>query len=257
LCFDPLDEVAVRAAIADCRPDAVINLIAESNVDACQIDMRQAYQANVRVVEILVSVIAATVPAVHLVHISTDHLYDGPGPHIEAATLPINTYALTKRAGELAALCVGATIIRTNFFGRSRSEKRRSFSDWIVDALTRGETITAFKDVRFSAMHMDTLTRCVSEAVHQRHTGVFNVGSKNGLSKSDFAIQLATGLGLDRQLIQIGSVQDIHLAAPRPSDMTLDVSAFESRFGIGLPSMETEISVAVKEYQEKKIGTAI
>src|SRR5450830_2101776 len=53
ICFDPLDEVAVRSAIADHRPDAVINLIAESSVDICQTDMRQAYRANVRVVETL------------------------------------------------------------------------------------------------------------------------------------------------------------------------------------------------------------
>lgn len=257
ICVDPLDEAAVGAAIADCQPDVVVNLIAESNVDACQTDMRGAYLANVRVVDILASAIAAVCPTAHLVHISTDHLYDGSGPHTEASVLPINAYALTKRTSELAALRAGATVVRTNFFGRSRAPQRCSFSDWIVGALTKGEAITAFDDVRFSPLHMDTLTHCISEAARQRHAGVFNVGSRNGLSKAEFAIQLAQALGLDRSLIRVGSVRDLNLSALRPTDMTMDVSAFESQFNLALPTLQTEISLAVKEYQETQVDTAI
>ena len=257
ICFDPLDAAAVRAAISASRPDVVVNLIAESNVDACQTDMRRAYLANVAVVDTLVSVIADVSTATHLVHISTDHLYDGPGPHAESSVLPINAYALSKRTGELEALRAGATVMRTNFFGRSHASQRLSFSDWIVGALTNGKTITAFGDVRFSPLHMNTLTQCISEAVRQRHPGVFNVGSRNGLSKAEFAIQLAQGLNLDRNLIRVGTVADVKLSAPRPTDMTMDVTAFESQFNLELPTLPTEILLAVKDYQETQVDTAI
>ncbi len=257
VCVDPLDAAAVRAAISASRPDVVVNLIAESNVDTCQTDIRRAYLANVAVVDTLVSVIADLSLATHLVHISTDHLYDGPGPHAESSVLPINAYALSKRTGELEALRAGATVMRTNFFGRSCASQRRSFSDWIVGELKNGKTITAFDDVRFSPLHMNTLTRCISEAARQRRAGVFNVGSRNGLSKAEFAIRLAQGLNLDCSLIHTGSVADVKLLAPRPTDMTMDVGAFEAQFDLALPTLQTEILLAIKDYQETQVDTAI
>ena len=141
VCLDPLDEIAVRAAISKYQPEAIVNLIAESNVDSCQLDMRRAYLGNVRVVEKLVSALATVGGAAHLIQISTDHLYDGVGPHQETATLPINAYAITKRLGETVAIEGGATVLRTNFFGRSLAPSRRSFSDWIVDSLKKREKL--------------------------------------------------------------------------------------------------------------------
>ena len=250
VCFDPLDGAAVAAALAEHQPDAVVNLIAESNVDVCQLDMRRAYFANVRVVENLVLAMAAELTTAHLIQISTDHVYDGIGPHAESAALPCNAYALTKYAGELAALHSGATIMRTNFFGRSRSEGRNSFSDWVTSSLRSKTQFTVFGDVYFSALHMTTLTQCVSQAIQQRHNGVFNVGCKDGMSKADFAQLLASGLGLDTSAMKIGSVKDVPLLAPRPFDMRMIVRSFEHSFGVKMPGMAQQIDLAVREYKE-------
>lgn len=250
VCFDPLDKAAVAAALAEHQPDAVVNLIAESNVDACQLDMRRAYLANVRTVENLVSTMAAELSTAHLIQISTDHVYDSVGPHTESAALPCNAYALTKYAGELAALRSGATVMRTNFFGRSRSASRNSFSDWVVNSLRSTAEFTVFDDVYFSALHMTTLTQCVAYAIRQQHSGIFNVGCKDGLSKADFAQLLASELGLDTSTMKIGSVKDVSLLAPRPFDMRMDVRSFERSFGVEMPGMAQEIELAVSEYKE-------
>lgn len=248
VCFDPQDGDAVTMALAEYQPDVVVNLVAETNVDTCQLDMRQAYLANVRTVENLVSAMAVA-PAAHLIQISTDHVYDGVGPHKESAALPCNAYALTKYAGELAALRVGATVMRTNFFGRSRSAGRNSFSDWVVDSLRSRVAFTVFNDVYFSALHMPTLTQCVAQAIQQQRGGVFNVGCKDGLSKAEFAQLLARGLGLDTSAMRIGSIRDVPLSAPRPCDMRMDVCSFEHNFGVKMPSMAQQIALAVDEYK--------
>jgi len=250
VCFDPLDRIAVAAALAEHQSDAVVNLIAESNVDACQMDMRRAYLANVRTVENLVSAMAVEPSTAHLIQISTDHVYDGVGPHAESAALPCNAYAVTKYAGELAALRVGATVMRTNFFGCSRSAGRNSFSDWVVSSLRSKAGFTVFDNVYFSALHMSTLTQCVARAIRQRCGGVFNVGCKDGLSKAGFAQLLASGLGLDTASMKIGSVGDAPLSAPRPSDMRMNVYSFERTFGVEMPSMAQQIALAVEEYKE-------
>lgn len=249
--FDPLNVAAVVAALSEHQPFAVINLIAESNVDACQLDIQRAYLANVRTVENLVSAMAAGRSTAHLIQISTDHVYNGVGPHEESTALPSNVYALTKYAGELAALRAGATVIRTNFFGRSRSASRTSFSDWVVNSLRSNAAITVFEDVYFSALHMTTLTQCVAQVIQQRHSGVFNVGCKDGLSKADFAQLLARRLGLDTGGMKVGSVKDVSLLASRPSDMRMDVHSFERSFSVEMPGMAQQIALAAGEYGER------
>ena len=52
---------------------------------------------------------------IFLIHISTDQLYSGEGPHIENKINPLNVYALTKRLGEIEASKVPSSILRTNF----------------------------------------------------------------------------------------------------------------------------------------------
>lgn len=253
--LDPLNGAAVAAALSAHQPYAIINLIAESNVDACQVDVQRAYLANVRTVENLVSAMEAGESTAHLIQISTDHVYNGVGPHTESSALPGNIYALTKYAGELAALRAGATVIRTNFFGRSRSSSRISFSDWVVNSLRSKTEFRVFADVYFSALHMTTLTEFVVQAIQQRHSGVFNVGCKDGLSKAEFAQSLASGLSFDTALMRVGSVKDVSLLASRPSDMRMDISSFERNFNVQMPCMVEQIALAVGEYGDINVET--
>jgi dTDP-4-dehydrorhamnose reductase len=246
---DPMDSIAIKKILDDLKPTAVVNLIALSNVDFCQDNLAAAYLANCRNAEVLVSAVEGASSRPHLIQISTDHLYNGIGPHAEGFALPSNVYALTKFAGELAALRVGATVMRTNFFGRSRSSVRKSFTDWIYEELASRRTFTVFDDVLFSAVHMSTLAACVAKAVELRHAGVFNVGAHNGLSKASFARHFANNLGLDSGAMTIGSVSGVKFAAPRPLDMRMDVGLFERTFDIDLPDMTNEIGVAADEYR--------
>jgi dTDP-4-dehydrorhamnose reductase len=247
---DPIDLNAVTEILDNLKPTAVVNLIALSNVDFCQENLAAAYIANCRTAEVLASAVSGASSHPHLIQISTDHLYNGSGPHAENSALPSNVYALTKFAGELAALRAGATVMRTNFFGRSNSSERKSFTDWIHEALSFRRNFTVFDDVVFSAVHMSTLVACVAKAVTLRHAGVYNVGSHNGLSKAAFAKQFADYLGLDSGAMTVGSVGGVKLTAPRPLDMRMDVGLFESAFDIDLPDMAHEIGIAANEYRK-------
>lgn len=246
---DPADLGSVRAAVKGLRPVAIVNLVAISNVDYCENHLSEAYIANVRTVEILATVAREMESRPHLVQISTDHLYSGTGPHRESTVLPINAYAITKLAGELVALQAGATVMRTSFFGRSHTERRISFTDWLYKSLISGKTFTVFEDVLFSALHMETLAACVARIIETRRAGVFNVGSRNGLSKARFAKLFAEELGLDTSGMKVGSFKDVKLTAPRPQDMRMDVTAFESAFGMNMPDLAKQIRVAADEYR--------
>lgn len=252
LCLDPSDRLAVSAALAIHRPAAVINLVAATNVDQCETQTELAWQANAGVVAAIAEGILAldNDPASrpHLVHISTDQVYDGPGPHAEDEVHPINVYGLSKYTGELLAERVGATVLRSNFYGRSRCAGRVSFSDWLVRSLREKTPITVFDDVKFSAIHIDTLCGFVARSIELRPAGIFNAGCRDGISKAGFAMALAGALGLPTDNVKVGTSADVVLTARRPLDMTLQVARLEAALDLQCPNMLNEIEHTSKEY---------
>lgn len=252
LRLDPSDRGVVAATLALHRPSAVINLVAATNVDQCETQTELAWRANAGVVAAIVEGILALDNAPssrpHLIHISTDQVYDGPGPHAEDEVHPINVYGLSKYAGELLAERVGATVLRSNFFGRSRTAARVSFSDWLVRNLREKTPITVFDDVKFSAVHIDTLCNFIVRSIVLRPAGIFNAGCCDGISKAGFAMALARALGLSTENVRIGISADVALKARRPHDMTLQVSRFEAALDLQCPNMLNEIEYTSKEY---------
>lgn len=252
LCLDPSDRRAVAESLARHRPSAVINLVAATNVDQCETQTEAAWLANAGVVAAIAESILAlgndSPYRPHLVHISTDQVYDGRGPHAEDEVHPINVYGLSKYTGELLAERVGATVLRTNFYGRSRSAGRLSFTDWLVQSLRENTPITVFEDVKFSAIHIDTLCHYILRSVVLRPAGIFNAGCRDGISKADFAMALARALLLPTENVSLGSSADVELKARRPLDMTLQVSRLEAALDLQCPNMINEIQYTAKEY---------
>jgi len=245
---DLSDSSQVRAVLAEARPETVINLVALTNVDECERDPQAAYLANVRIVENLVAAIGTGANAPHLVQISTDQLYDGPGPHQENAITLRNYYAFSKYASELAAGRIASTVLRTNFFGPSRSPARTSLSDWLVKSLAEGGAITVFEDVRFSPLSLDTLVRMVELVVAKRPPGIYNLGSREGMSKAEFACVLAAVLNLSTRNVSKGTSDQMGAKAKRPKDMCLDSTRFEQQFGLELPTLRTELQSMKEAY---------
>lgn len=255
LRLNPSDRETVAAALAAHRPAAVVNLVAATNVDLCETQPELAWQANVSVVAAIADGIAAlgTDPAArpHLVHVSTDQVYDGRGPHAEDEVHPINVYGLSKYTGDLLAERVSATVLRSNFYGRSRCAGRVSFSDWLVRNLREKTPITVFDDVKFSAVHIDTLCAIIARSIERRPAGIFNAGCRDGISKADFALALARALGLTTDHVRVGSSADVALKARRPLDMTVQVARLEAALDLQCPVMSGEIEHTAKEYMNE------
>jgi dTDP-4-dehydrorhamnose reductase len=220
---------------------SVINLAALTDVDRCEAHPREAYLHNTRIVENLAAAIGCRQPAPHLVQISSDQVYDGPGPHAEDDVTLTNYYCFSKYAGELAAAGVASTILRVNFFGRSRCAGRTSFSDWIVGALKRGDAVRVFDDVWFNPLSLERLSEMICLVLERRIAGVFNLGSREGMTKADFCFAMADALGLSSASMTRSKSSDAKLRAYRPKDMRMDCGQFEQTFGVTLPRLHEEI----------------
>jgi dTDP-4-dehydrorhamnose reductase len=247
--LDIMNGGSVKQLFDAVKPDHVINLIAATNVDHCEVDIAMASQVNLLIPAIISkAAVASCADNIHLVQISTDQVYEGKGNHREEDESPVNVYGLSKLAGELMMDHSRTAVLRTNFYGRSALSSRPSFSDWIVNSFRNSNEITLLKDVHFSALHISSLCLIIHKALNMKLSGTYNVGCRNGISKAEFALLLAAELGLSTQSAKIGVLSDLSLRARRPLDMTLNVIKLEEALGIHCPDIREEISKTAKEY---------
>ena len=133
-------------AIAECRPDVVINTAAFHNVPQCEVEPHRAFAVNCQSVRDLSAICKKL--DVRLVTFSTDYVFGGEQrtPYREDdRTVPLQIYGISRLAGELAALATApqhAVVIRTcGLYGLSgASSKGGNFVDKrIADAKTNSE----------------------------------------------------------------------------------------------------------------------
>ncbi len=229
------------------QPTTIINLIAKTDVDACELDPDHAYFLNAQIVQSIAT--AAQDVDSYFIHISTDQIYSGPGPSVEANVNPINVYSASKLQGESYASIAKSCILRTNFCGKSLNNTRKSFSDWLISNSHTRCTYTLFDDIIFSPLSISALCELILDITLQNNLlGVFNAGSSNGISKADFGSQLVSKMRLDNSLYTITPFSSNNLIANRPFDMTMDSSLLSKMMNWNPPSMNATIESIVKDY---------
>jgi dTDP-4-dehydrorhamnose reductase len=216
------DAAALKLRVSELRPDLIVHTAGLTDVDACERDPAAAHALNA-VAAGNVAQAAASRDA-KLVHISTDHLFDGRQAMRteDDPPRPLNAYARSKLEGEhlVAAHCPDALIVRTNFFGWGHVG-RKSISDWILEALRAGKPLRMFDDAFFTPIAAGGLARAVHRLVATGMRGVLNVCGDERLSKHEFAVRLASCYNLPLSLIERARSRDVALAAPRPADLSL------------------------------------
>ncbi len=239
-CFqaDLTDQATAYRLVQNLRPTWIIHCAAESNIDRCQEYPDEARQLNVNVPRFLAE--AAADLRAGFIYISTDAVFDGKAGNYseEQEPIPINIYAETKLAGEKAVTSAGGRhmIVRTNMYGWN-AQPKTSQSEWFLQKLQTGQPVPGFADVFFNPLLVNDLSEVLLEMMERELTGIYNVGSRDHCSKYEFARELALVFGLDPDLVQPVSVQDVALKAPRAKNVTLDVSKLAAALGRPLPGL--------------------
>lgn len=233
------------------QPNVIVNLVGLTSVERCQDNANESYLVNTRTVENIANWILQTGAICHLIQISTDQVYDGACLHTEDQVNLTNNYAFSKYAGELAAALVPSTILRTNFVGRSKVTNRESLTDWVYNSLINRKHVQVLQDVYFNPLAMTTLVQMIELVVERKPVGIFNLGSKNGMSKADFDYTFADCLNLPTTtMTRIDSTQATFLKAYRPKDMRMDCTKFERALDVKLPDLLDQIKWVAGEYDE-------
>jgi dTDP-4-dehydrorhamnose reductase len=175
--LDIADPAALDRAFAEVQPDVVLNCAAFHNVDVCETDPDSAWAVNVRAVRDLAQRDA------RLVHFSTNYVFDGrrTEPYGEHdLPQPRSIYALTKLAGEHAALAYGdgALVIRgAGLYGEhgSGSKGGNFVTRMLARAKESGASLRMVDDQRLAPTFTADLAVAVLAAVAADASGVVHL----------------------------------------------------------------------------------
>ena len=103
-------------------------------------------------------------------------------------------------------------------------------------------------DILFSPISINTLCKIIYLCCKKRINGVFNVGSRNGMSKFRFGKLFAKYLKLNSKLIIKCKMLELNFKEKRPKDMRMKIRKFEKFFSYRLPSLKDEIKSQVDLY---------
>jgi dTDP-4-dehydrorhamnose reductase len=201
------------------KPNVVIHTAAMTNVDQCETEKELCWAMNVTAVANIANTCAKN--NIHLVHLSTDFIFDGSkGPyHENDAPSPISYYGESKLAAEEAVLAAGGTwsIARTILvYGVVNDMSRSNIILWVKGSLEAGKAINVVTDqFRTPTLAEDLAMGCWLIA-QKTAKGVFNISGKDLLTPNQMAHLTADYFGLDKSLIIEADSSTFSQPAKRP-----------------------------------------
>jgi len=233
--LDISDRERTLQVFGEWPPDVVINAAAYTAVDACERDLDRAFAVNALGPRHLAE--GSRMSGAHLVHISTDYVFDGrsPRPYVEwDSTCPMSAYGHSKLGGEHEVLSIAssACVVRTSWLcGRYGANMVKT-----VLRLAEGEGPLRFvDDQRGCPTFADDLARVVLRLATSRLPGVFHVTNQGPTTWYGFARDILSAAGYDPDRVHpIGTAElDPPRDAPRPANSVLDNAALRL-MGLGV-----------------------
>lgn len=256
--LDITDTDALDRAFAEVQPDVVFNCAAFHNVDVCETERDRAWQVNVDAVREL----ALRSPL--LVHISTNYVFDGrrPEPYTETdAPSPRSVYALTKLAGEYAALAYAprALVVRTGgLYGlHGSASKGGNFVQRMIARAHEQGALRMVADQCLAPTFTADLAAAILAAVDSDATGIVHLTASGACSWHEFTVAIMARAGIEvpvepvETVIASGGVDrplNGVLARPRADALNLPVlrdwddalSDYMQRAGLVAPAYLTD-----------------
>ena len=233
---DLADAGLLAKTLGDFKPDAIINPGGMTDVDGCERDPIAAYEANVSGVASLAK--AARSTGAHLVHVSTDYVFDGAKvtPYgVMDQTSPLSAYGRSKAEGERlvrAAHPEGSIIVRSAWlYGTHGSNFVRTISRLYRE----NGTLTVVDDQRGQpTWTLDLAEQIVQLLGVEYRKGILHFTNTGSTTWFGFAQAIVENLGGDLASVHPTDTAHFPRPAKRPANSVL---AFDGEHMSGLPAM--------------------
>jgi dTDP-4-dehydrorhamnose reductase len=221
--LDLTDRDSVLSAVTSTGPDAVINAGAWTAVDACESDPDRAFLTNALGVRWVTD--AARRVGAHVVHVSTDYVFDGdkPEPYNEwDAPAPRSVYGRSKLGGE-HEVDPSHTIARTAWVCGAHGN---NMVKTVLGLLDRPE-LTFVDDQHGCPSFTADLAPTLRRLAVDRMPGTFHVTNQGATTWYGFVREIVEAAGGDPGKVRPIATSELDPPRPaaRPANSVLDNAA--------------------------------
>ncbi|HUN83181.1 MAG TPA: dTDP-4-dehydrorhamnose reductase [Terracidiphilus sp.] len=247
--LDIRDVPRVEDVVTSAQPDVVINTSAFHKVDECEKQPAVSFEVNA-IAPLRLAQLCRKLGAT-LIHISTDYVFDGikRTPYAEDdLARPINTYGVTKLAGEhlIASAMSQYFLVRTcGLFGHAGSSGKGG--NFVENMLKRApaDTIRVVDDQKATPTATTDLAKAIAQLITTSEYGLYQATSEGECSWYEFTRALFEHAGLERNVIAV-KTKDIPGGIRRPAYSVLSKSKLAS-LGIKMPHWRDALSQYLRE----------
>lgn len=247
--LDIRDVPRLQEVVTSFQPAVVINTSAFHKVDECEKQPAVSFEVNA-IAPLRLAQLCREL-GITLVHISTDYVFDGAKrtPYAEdELARPINTYGVTKLAGEhlIASATSQYFIVRTcGLFGHAGSSGKGG--NFVENMLKRapGDTINVVDDQTATPTATADLAKAIAQLITTTEYGLYHSTSEGECSWYEFTRALFELAGLERN-VNAARTQDIPGGIRRPAYSVLSKSKLAS-LGIKMPHWRDALSQYLRE----------
>ncbi|MEH2269952.1 MAG: NAD(P)-dependent oxidoreductase [Nostoc sp.] len=240
----------------DVKPEAVIHTAAHSQPNFCQTNPKESHAINVIASCNIAGLCADN--SIPCAFTSTDLVFDGlNAPYKETdAVCPINLYGEQKAIAEADMLerYPMTAVCRMPLMFGAATPTAKSFIQPFIQTLQAEEELSLFIDEFRTPVSGTTAAKGLLLAL-EKVNGIIHLGGKERISRYDFGQILVEVFQLPATKLKSCRQQDVKMAAPRPTDVSLDSS---KAFALGYQplSLKEELEMlqvlALKEYDLDK-----
>lgn len=252
--LDITNENEVATIFNSFKPDTIINTAAMTNVDSCESLQKECWELNVTAVEFLIKY--AEEHQAHLVHLSTDFVFDGEnGPYKETDQAnPLSYYGKSKLAAEELVQQANTkwSIVRTIIvYGVAENMSRSNIVLWAKQALEKGDPLTIVDDQFRSPTLAEDLAMGCWLIAEKEATGIFHLSGKDLMSIIELVYRVADFYGYDKTNIQPVKSNSLNQAAKRPPKTGFILDKAVNELGYNPCSFEEGLAIVDEQLKNK------
>jgi dTDP-4-dehydrorhamnose reductase len=235
-------------------PTAVINTAAMTNVDTCENEKEECDKLNVESVKYLVE--ACNQFDVHLIHLSTDFIFDGQAGMLteEATPNPLSYYGESKLKAEQYIIenCKNWAIARTVLvYGLANDMSRSNIVLWVKNSLEQGKQINVVDDQYRTPTFAEDLAKGCMLIEKQQAQGIYNISGKDYMNMYELAHRVADYWKLDKSLIGRADSTTFTQPAKRPPRTGFDLTKSREKLGYEPHSFEEGLAELDKQLKTR------
>lgn len=248
--LDITEEDSILQIFEKYKPDFVINTAAMTNVDACEDDKELCDKINVTAFNYLST--ACEKFNSHLIHISTDFIFDGEnGPYREDDVAnPLSYYGLSKWKSEQLlqqSNCKWAILRTIILYGTAENLQRNNIVLWGRQALKDGQELNIIDDQFRSPTLAEDLAEACRLVIKKQAIGVYNASGKDQMSIYEMVERMADFYKCDKSQINRISSSTLNQKAKRPPKTGFILDKSKKELGYKPHSFEEGLTLLEKQ----------